>query len=133
MSKYVEFPLEDGGTILIESADEPAKTSSGFVKAGVGETIKEEAEKAVQSFDTSMESVRKSANLLVTKLRSLSEPPDEMEVIFSLKATGELGNIVVGKGGAEANYTVKLKWRKDEKKEEAPAKKEGSEQKEVSQ
>ena len=62
-----------------------------------------------------MENIRKSSNLLVNKLRDLSQPPDEMEVMFSLKASGELGNIAVGKGGAEANYSVRLKWKKEEK------------------
>lgn len=114
MSKYVEFPLEGGGTILIEAEDEN-KMTSGFVRSGVGEAAKEAAEQAKQSFDASIENVRKSANLLVTKLRDLSEPPDEMEVTFSLKASGELGNIAVGKAGAEANYSVRLKWKKEEK------------------
>ncbi len=113
MSKFVEFPLEGGGTILIEAEDEN-KMTSGFVRSGVSDAAKEAVEQAKQSFDASIENVRKSANLLVTKLRDLSEPPDEMEVTFSLKASGELGNIAVGKAGAEANYSVRLKWKKEE-------------------
>ena len=124
MSKYVEFPLEGGGTILIESPDEPTKAPTGLVPATRGESLKEMAEQARQSFDASVENVRKSADLLVTKLRALSDPPDEMEVTFSLKASGELGNIAIGKAGAEANYTVVLKWRREEKKEEGSGKKE---------
>ncbi len=118
MSKYVEFPLEGGGSILIESPDEPSKAPTGLVPATRGESVKEMAEQARQSFDASVENVRKSADLLVSKLRALSDPPDEMEVVFSLKASGELGNIAIGKAGAEANYSVTLRWRKEEKKEE---------------
>jgi hypothetical protein len=124
MSKYVEFPLEGGGAILIESPDEPSKAPTGLVPATRGESLKEMAEQARQSFDASVENVRKSADLLVNKLRALSDPPDEMEVSFSLKASGELGNIAIGKAGAEANYTVTLRWRKEEKKEEGSGKKE---------
>ena len=124
MSKYVEFPLEGGGSILIESPDEPAKAPTGLVPATRGESVKEMAEQARQSFDASVENVRKSADLLVSKLRALSDPPDEMEVVFSLKASGELGNIAIGKAGAEANYSVTLRWRKEEKKEEGSGKKE---------
>ena len=124
MSKYVEFPLEGGGAILIESPDEPSKAPPGLVPATRGESLKEMAEQARQSFDASVENVRKSADLLVNKLRALSDPPDEMEVSFSLKASGELGNIAIGKAGAEANYTVTLRWRKEEKKEEGSGKKE---------
>lgn len=124
MSKYIEFPLEGGGAILIESPDEPSKAPTGYAQAARGESLKEMAEQAKQSFDASVENVRKSADLLVSKLRALSDPPDEMEVGFSLKASGELGNIAIGKAGAEANYTVTLRWRKEEKKEEASGKKE---------
>jgi len=127
MSKYVEFPIETGGSILIESPDDPQKGSSGF---GHGETAKETAEKAAQSLDQSFENVRKSADLLITKLRALSLPPDEMEVIFTLKASGELGHIAIGKAGADANYTVTLRWRKEEKKEEGSGKKDEEEEKE---
>jgi len=124
MSKYVEFPLESGGAIFIESPDEPQKAASGF---GHGETAKETAEKAAQSLDQSFENVRKSADLLITKLRALSLPPDEMEIIFNLKASGELGSLAIGKTGSEANYTVTLRWRKEEKKEEGTGKKEDEE------
>ena len=114
MANFVEFPLEGGGTILIEVVDD-AKTQTGFARAGVADATKDIAEKASQSFDSAMENIRKSSNLLVNKLRDLSQPPDEMEVVFALKASGELGNIAVGKGGAEANYSVRLKWKKEEK------------------
>lgn len=113
MSKYIEFPLQDGGSIVIESADESEKGQAGFVRAGVDDKAKEAVEQVKETFDASLENVRKSSEVLVKKLRALSEPPDEMEVSFSLKATGELGNLVVGKGGAEANYTVTLKWKRN--------------------
>ena len=122
MANFVEFPLEGGGTILIEVVGD-AKTQTGFTRAGVADTVKDVAEKANQTFDAAMENVRKSSNLLVSKLRGLSEPPDEMEVVFSLKASGELGNIAVGKGGAEANYSVRLKWKKEEKPPAPPEEK----------
>jgi hypothetical protein len=33
-----------------------------------------------------------------------------MEVTFGLVVTGEVGNVAVGKAGAQSNYTVTLKW-----------------------
>ena len=117
MSKYVEFPLEGGGSILIEAADEPARASAGFLRDGDAHPG---AEKAQQSFDASVEAVRRSADLLVTKLRDLSAPPDELQVTFSLKASGEMGGLTVGKSGlgADANFNVMLKWQKNKDKEE---------------
>ena len=115
MSKYVEFPLEGGGSIVIEASDEPARTSAGFLRDGdnLGG-----AEKARQSFDASVEAVRRSADLLVTKLRGLSTPPDELQVTFGLKASGEMGGLTIGKAGPEANFSVMLKWQKTPDKEE---------------
>ena len=128
--RYIEFPLEGGGSIFIESPDQQEKVQSGFVKAGLGDAAKEAAIQAGQSFDASVENIRKSAELLVNKLRAISSPPDEMSVSFGLKASGDLGNLAIGKVGAEANYAVTLKWRKDEKKKEDGKKEEGSGKKE---
>jgi len=116
VSKYVEFPLEGGGSILIEAADEPSRASAGFLRDGDKSAG---AEKAQQSFDASVEAVRRSADLLVTKLRDLSTPPDELQVNFNLKASGEMGGLTVGKAGADANYTVMLKWQKQAPKDDA--------------
>jgi hypothetical protein len=61
-----------------------------------------------------MDTVRENAQALIDKVKQLSDPPDEVEVAFGLKATGELGNLAVAKVGAEANYTVKLTWKREE-------------------
>ena len=124
MSKYVEFPLEGGGSILIEAADEPSRTSAGFLRDG---ETRAGAEKALQSFDASVEAVRRSTDLLVTKLRALSTPPDELQVTFALKASGEMGGLTVGKTGTggEANFNVMLKWQKTPEKEEEKDKENG--------
>jgi hypothetical protein len=111
MSKFVEFPLEGGGSIVVETVEEKKSGSSGFVKGG--EAAAEAADLARQSFDASVENVRRSADLLVSKLRGLSAPPDEMEVYFSLKAAGELGSLVVAKSGGESNFNITLKWRRE--------------------
>ena len=120
MTKYVEFPLEDGGVILIETPDEPARPGSGFVRGAEGGSA-EWANKAQKTFDQSMISVQASAEKLVKHLSALGS--DEMEVSFSLKATGEMGgNLAIAKAGSEANYNVLLRWRKERDKEEARSK-----------
>lgn len=116
MTKFVQFPLESGGAIVFETAEDKKTGGSGFVKSG--ETPAEAADQARQSFDASVEDVRKSADLLVSKLRALSQPPDEMEVLFALKATAELGGLVVARSGSDSNFNVTLKWRREEKKDE---------------
>jgi hypothetical protein len=114
MSKYVEFPLEAGGSILIEAADDKRVTSGGFIKGG--SDPERSAETAKASFDAAMDNVRASANLVISKLRELSQPPDEMEVTFGLKASVEAGALFVAKGGSEANFNIILRWGRDDKK-----------------
>lgn len=115
MAKYVEFPLEGGGSIVIESADEPGRASTGFVRGG--EDARQAPAAAGQTFDASVEAVRRSADLLVAKLRSLSAAPDEMVVSFALQASGELGGLAVAKSGSDASFHVTLKWESERDRE----------------
>ena len=110
MSKYLEFPLPSGGNILIETPDDRKSGASGFVRST---DHNEGADKAVQSFETSIESVRATADVLVRQLNSLSTPPDELELFFNLKAVGELGTLVVGRTNSDANFNVTLKWHRE--------------------
>ena len=111
MSSYVEFELEDGTTVLIEGDDsEGPIAKGGLVPASRDGEFGKTVVKAQKTFAEAVDHVRGAANQIVTKLRDLSDPPHEIEITFGLKASGELGNLVVGKGGLEANYTVKMKW-----------------------
>ena len=58
--------------------------------------------------------IRQNAQIIIGKVRDLADPPDEMEVTFGLKAAGELGNFAVAKASAEANYAVKMTWKREE-------------------
>lgn len=56
---------------------------------------------------------------LVVRRQSADARADEVEVGLGVKATGAAGNFAVGHVGAQANYTVKLKWKdKPEQSEE---------------
>ena len=127
VSKFVEFPLESGGSIVIESADEPARSATGFLRGG--EAGADAAHPAQGTFDASVEAIRRSADLLVSKLRGLSAPPDELEISFNLKASSEAASLVVGKGGSDANFGVLLRWRseKAEKDDDGHSRKGSSE------
>ena len=113
MSHYVEFTTADGATILVETAEEDTY-KPGVVKAGLKEKAQEAVSQAKTSFEDGLEVIRHNADGFIKKVRSLSDPPDEVEVSFGLKATGELGNFAVAKAGAEASYTVTLTWKRKE-------------------
>lgn len=113
MKRLVEFPLEEGGVILVE-VEAPEET--GMVPAAREE--RGVPERARQTFESAWEKVRPAASAIVGKLRALHDPPDKVEVTFGLKMNGEAG-VILAAAGVEANFKVTLTWRR---KKETPAK-----------
>lgn len=118
MMNYIQFTTEEGATILVEAAEEET-VEPGVIKAGLKEEAEEAVAEAKVSFERGLEIVRYNADAFIKKVRSLSDPPNEVEITFGLKATGEVGNFAVAKAGAEANYEVKLTWKRQEDNKEA--------------
>lgn len=111
---YVKFELEDGTIIFIESA-ETQKGTSGLIPGSRGEHA---ADLPAIAFDQSFDAVRKMAGAMLHTLQSgLEELPEEVSISFGLKASGELGSLVIGRGGMEANYNVSIRWRRTNEKE----------------
>ena len=106
MKRLVEFPLEDGTSMLVE-IDEPDQ--DGLVKASRGYDV---IDKAHQTLEKSLEKVEPAAQLVIQQFRKLHDVPDEIEVSFGLKLSAEAG-AVLASASAEANYTVTLKWVKE--------------------
>jgi len=119
MSRYIKYQTADGGTVLVEveGEAEAAIPKGGVVRAGrVGEAVQDAVEEVQTRFEDAMEVVRRNAQTIIGKVKEgLTDPPDEVEVTFGLKAAGELGNFAVAKASAEANYTVKMTWKQEEK------------------
>ncbi|HBB32237.1 MAG TPA: hypothetical protein DDZ80_23645 [Cyanobacteria bacterium UBA8803] len=65
--------------------------------------------KAQQSFEEALDKVKPVASTIISKLRSLNTPADEVEVKFGLKLTAEAGAIFSSVGG-EVSYEITLKW-----------------------
>ena len=101
MATYVEYELEEGGTILIAADEEGGE----LVPAGRGDRIRQAGVK----FGEALASVKPWVSILSKQLSEMDA--EEVEISFGLKAMGELGNFAVGKSGAETNYKVTLKWR----------------------
>lgn len=113
MATYVKFELDDGTIVYVESPETP-KGSSGLLPG-----TREHTEQPAVSFDKSVAAVRKMAAVLMQNLRSgFDEQPDEVGVNFGIKASAELANLVIARGGAESNFTVSLRWRSKDKNNE---------------
>lgn len=102
MKHLVEFPLEEGGSIVIE-VDEPE--TSGTVRASRGDTLA----KAKETLEDALGNVLPATKSVIEKLRSLENKPDEIEVTFGIKLNTSVG-AVVASATAEANFDVTLRW-----------------------
>lgn len=111
MKHLVEFPLEDGSNVVVE-VDEPE--TGGTVRAGRGDTIV----KARETLEEALDNVLPVTKSIVTRLRSVGNKPDEIEVAFGVKLTTTAG-AVIASATAEANFNVTLRWA-GKAKDEAP-------------
>jgi hypothetical protein len=106
MKRLIEFPLEQGGSIIVE-VDEP-ESEGGMVRAARPGEI---AAKASQTFEDVIEHVQPAVSAIIAKLRDLSDTPQEMEIEFALKMHTTAGAVIAA-FGAEANFKVKIKWQR---------------------
>lgn len=109
MKHLVEYPLEEGGSIVVE-VDEPE--SVGTVRAARDDVIV----KAKQTFEDALNGVLPVTKGLVDKLRSIGNKPDEIEVSFGVCLNTAVG-AVIASASAQANFSVTMHW--SAKKEEA--------------
>ena len=112
MKRLVEFPLDDGGSILVQ-VDEPE--SGGTVRAGREDTI----EKAKETFEDALNRVLPAAKSVVEQLRSLGSKPDEIEVSFGINLSTQAGAFIAS-ATAAANFGVTVRWT-EASKETTPA------------
>jgi len=119
MAQYIQFTSESGATILVETKD-PHDTEvigGGKVKAtGLGDLVDKAVTTAETVFDKAVSDViNVNVQALLQAVRNLpvQNQPGSMEVCFGLKATGQVGNLAVATGTAEANYTVTFTWKRD--------------------
>ncbi len=103
MKQIIEFPTDYGASIYVE-VDELIEDD----RIALGDRFVQTAQ---QTLDSAMESVKPLANTIMSKIKSLNEPADEVQVKFGIKMSAELG-AVIASGNAEVNYEVTLKWNK---------------------
>jgi hypothetical protein len=118
MTSYLRFSSEEGETsdVLVELGAVEDLAVAGEQNAGLRQWARNQAGEAVAVAQSGFEqAVRRAVSLNVRAFliaaAALEQPPAEMEIIFGLKATGEVGNLAVGKVAGESNYQVKMVWR----------------------
>jgi hypothetical protein len=118
MSQYIQFKAEGGSTVLVAVDEEEVTTNAGYDtgpgtrKAGLGDKVGESVVQAKTAFDAAIEGVvQESVEAFMHAIRNVRENLDAVEVVFGIKATGELGNFAIAKVSAEANFSVKMTWK----------------------
>jgi hypothetical protein len=111
MPRLVEFPLEAGGTLLVET---PGESQDGPVTRGLGSAqIAQRVEQAQQTFEDAVARVQPAAQNLIRRLRGLTDAPDEVQVQFGLNLNAEAGAFIAAASGG-ANFAITLTWRRQQ-------------------
>lgn len=106
MLRLVEFPLDEGGSVLVE-VDESPLDSRGPTRGGRGAA--ELTVTASETFQQAFSRMRPAAFAAIAQLRGMVDPPDEVELEFGIQLTAEFG-AVVAKAAGEANFHVRMRW-----------------------
>jgi len=107
MKRLVEFPLDEGGSVLVE-VDEPPP---GPVMRGIGKDQSTLVEKADKTFEDATAAVTPAARSLIARLRSVDDPPDEVGLEFGVQLSAQTGAFIAS-AAAQANFRVSMTWRR---------------------
>ncbi len=107
VKRLVEFPLELGGSVLVE-VDEPP---GGPVMRGIGKDRSALVEKADETFEDATAAVMPAARSLIARLQSIDDPPDEVGIEFGVQLSAQTGAFIASVA-AQANFKVSMTWRR---------------------
>jgi hypothetical protein len=107
VKRLVEFPLEQGGSVLIEIDEPPA----GPVTRGLGKDHPALVEQAGKTFEDATATITPVARSLITRLRAIDNPPDEVGIQFGVQLSAQTGAFIASVAG-QANFTVSMIWRR---------------------
>ena len=106
VKRLVEFPLEQGGSVLVEVDEPPA----GPTMRGLGKERPSVAEQADKTFEEATATVAPAAASLIAQLRSISNPPAEIGIEFGVQLSAQTGAFIASVA-AGANFKVTMTWR----------------------
>ncbi|MEU6745810.1 CU044_2847 family protein [Spirillospora sp. NPDC046719] len=103
MTDYVEVPLQDGVSLIVQRAPED---EGDIVRAG---RIRDVAALAGESFESALQRLKTAAEQVGATMRNSASPPSEITVEFAIKV-GTSAGVVIANTNAEANLKVALRW-----------------------
>lgn len=104
MNGFVEFPLDSGGTILVQVPD-----ADSIVTRGLRDHGAQVAAQAQESFEKAVDRIRPAADALLASMTGLTHLPDEITIEFAVQLSAEAG-VVIASLGSTATFKIELKW-----------------------
>ena len=104
MKRLISFPLEAGGSVLIEVEEGAGATvTRGLHPGDVVETVS-------NTFDAAIEAIKPAAVAVAGRFRNFTDAPESVEVEFGLKFAGQAGAFIAS-ASTEAQFRVKVMWK----------------------
>ncbi|WP_143671986.1 CU044_2847 family protein [Streptomyces caniscabiei] len=111
MGRLVEFPTDEGTTVLVEVGDR----SNGLVTRGISGSGSgaQVSERAQRSFEDAIYRVQPAMHAIVAHIQSAAQSPSEIQIEFGLNLHAEMGAFIAA-ASATANFNVTLTWLRNE-------------------
>lgn len=107
MAQLIEFPFEDGSSILVEvqSGLDGVVTRGGDGYTGV-------FARAHQTFERALGNIQPAVQSVIDQLFSVRNRPDEVTVEFGIDLHAEAGAFIAA-ASTSSNFAVTLRWKAD--------------------
>ena len=106
-TKLIEFPLESGGSVLVEVT---VPQDRGGLVGRSDDTV----EAAPHSFENALATLKPVCEAVMARMSALAIAPEEVEIELGVALKAEAG-FVIARTAAEGNLRVKVKWKPNER------------------
>jgi Trypsin-co-occurring domain 1 len=115
MENVITFPLEDGGSIMVETdpyagGSRPVTRSGDPTRGGAADRAARASGDAAFTLESAVARATPAFRAIVSRLQSGTNRPDEIHVELGLKLTAEAGAVIARTAG-EGNVRVTLRWQ----------------------
>src|SRR5690349_5402956 len=112
MTELLAFNADDGASSLVEV------DGSGGGRVTRGGRAVDAVVDAGSSLEHAVAGLGPAINGIVAQLRAAADWPEEVAIEFGVKLSAD-ANAIIARTGAEANFTISLKWSRDQLSGEA--------------
>lgn len=105
MNDLIVYRLSSGTSISVQTPEGKKTAAAGMAGRGV------KLEEAEETFEQAMENVKGLAESLLSRLTTLADRPDKINVEFGV-ALGAKAGVILTSGSVDANFKISLGWEK---------------------